>query len=139
MAGQTLTFIDAHAATTIDAVIDDPSSQRVRVTAAALTAATGWSVKPEGFCRDDVCVPAGDAVGADGAVDLAQFARRLGRPFVADLAEHAVSLGAAAGERGAALQSLLAPDFTLPDLTGKLHSLSQYRGSKILLATYASW
>ena len=111
----------------------------MQVSAESLAAATGWTVKPEGFCHGDVCVPAGDAVGADGRVDLVAFAGRLGRPIVLDLAEQAVSLGAAAADRGATLASLTAPDFTLPDLTGKLHSLAQYRGKKILLATYASW
>lgn len=37
------------------------------------------------------------------------------------------------------LASLEAPDFTLPDLDGRPHSLSDYRGQKILLAAYASW
>ena len=37
------------------------------------------------------------------------------------------------------LNSLEAPDFTLPDLQGKLHRLSDFRGKKILLVTWASW
>jgi peroxiredoxin len=32
-----------------------------------------------------------------------------------------------------------APDFTLPDLTGAEHALSEHRGKKVLLATWASW
>ena len=42
-------------------------------------------------------------------------------------------------ERTAALESLEAPDFTLPDLSGRPHSLVDYRGRKVLLATWASW
>ena len=30
------------------------------------------------------------------------------------------------------LTSLDAPDFSLPDLDGKMHSLSDYRGKKVL-------
>jgi peroxiredoxin len=37
------------------------------------------------------------------------------------------------------LSSLAAPDFTLPDMNGKLHSLSDFRGKKVLLLTWASW
>jgi peroxiredoxin len=37
------------------------------------------------------------------------------------------------------LQSLQAPDFTLPDLEGKWHALSEYRGRKVLLVSWASW
>ncbi|MBI3853814.1 MAG: redoxin domain-containing protein [Verrucomicrobia bacterium] len=33
----------------------------------------------------------------------------------------------------------MAPDFTLPDLKGKAHSLSDFRGKKVLLITWASW
>ena len=32
-----------------------------------------------------------------------------------------------------------APDFTLPDLEGRQHSLSDYRGRKVFLASWASW
>jgi len=37
------------------------------------------------------------------------------------------------------LTSLEAPDFTLPDMEGKLHSLSDFRGKKVFLVTWASW
>jgi hypothetical protein len=37
------------------------------------------------------------------------------------------------------LSSLQAPDFTLPDLNGKPHHLSDFHGKKILLVTWASW
>ena len=32
-----------------------------------------------------------------------------------------------------------APDFTLPDAAGRLHRLSEHRGKKVLLVTWASW
>ena len=48
-------------------------------------------------------------------------------------------LGTAAADRAAALRSLEAPDFTLPDRTGRLHSLSEHRGKKVLLVSWASW
>ena len=32
-----------------------------------------------------------------------------------------------------------APDFTLPDLDGRPHTLSGHRGKKILLVAWASW
>jgi peroxiredoxin len=48
-------------------------------------------------------------------------------------------LGEAAGDRAAALRSLQAPDFTLPDLSGRMHRLSEHRGKKVLLVSWASW
>ena len=32
-----------------------------------------------------------------------------------------------------------AADFTLPDLNGKMHSLADFRGKKVLLLTWGSW
>jgi peroxiredoxin len=37
------------------------------------------------------------------------------------------------------LVSLTAPDFTLPDLDGRLYTLSQFRGRKVFLVAWASW
>jgi len=48
-------------------------------------------------------------------------------------------LGAPAADRAARLASLEAPDFSLPDLSGRLHSLSDQRGKKTLLIAWASW
>ena len=48
-------------------------------------------------------------------------------------------LGVSAEERGRRLASLEAPDFTLPDLDGRLHSLSDHRGAKVFLVAYGSW
>ena len=48
-------------------------------------------------------------------------------------------LGTSAADRSSALQSLEAPDFALPDLAGATCTLSQQRGKKVLLATWASW
>jgi hypothetical protein len=63
----------------------------------------------------------------------------LRQPMVADPENHAYCFGEAAGERKRILTSLDAPDFTLPDLEGRMHSLSQYRGKKVFLVSWASW
>lgn len=105
-----------------------------------LQRATGWEMKPEGLCKGPVCVP--DRTGAlsrDGAVDVAGFWRHVGNPVVHDAARTSWVLGAGAGERASALQSLEAPDFELPDIDGRTHRLSDYRGRKVMLATWASW
>jgi hypothetical protein len=78
-------------------------------------------------------------VGAREGVELARRAEAAGRPVAVDLDERVAYLGASARERATALASLEAPDFTLPDLDGRLHSLSRHRGTKILLVAYGSW
>ena len=75
---------------------------------------------------------------ADG-IARATRAETSGRPVAIDRDEHAAYLGVSAAERAKALASLEAPDFTLPDLDGRLHSLSEHRGKKVLLVAYASW
>jgi hypothetical protein len=105
-----------------------------------LKAVLGWELKPEGLCRGKVCIPTtGTELMTDNGVDLVALADMLDRPIIVDFDEQAAYLGAAASERASALASLEAPDFTLPDLHGRPHSLSDYRGQKILLAAYASW
>ncbi len=117
------------------------ASDSVRLQSADLAAALGWEIKPEGLCQGGVCIPvrnAADLVNADG-IDLAALARVLERPLALDLDARVAYLGASAAERAAQLATLQAPEFTLPDLSGRLHSLSDYRGKKVLLVAYASW
>jgi len=100
---------------------------------------TGWTLKPEGMCRADLCVPLpATAIGAD-EVDVAAFWKKLGGPAVTTGQRDVWALGAPADERNAALEGLEAPDFTLPDVDGAPRSLSQLRGKKVFLATWASW
>jgi hypothetical protein len=104
---------------------------------------SGFEFKPQGFCKGDVCVSVPDARKAEfvaaGRFNLAAIAGLLGQPVVTDDEHHAWSFGEAALERKRILTSLDAPDFSLPDLEGKMHSLSQYRGKKVLLVSWASW
>ena len=87
-----------------------------------------------------MCVPVDqdDLVGEEG-LDLRVLADALQRPFVTEEKHAVASLGASHHDRGDTLASLDAPDFTLPDLGGNLHSLSDERGKKVLLVAYASW
>ena len=97
---------------------------------------TGWTLKPEGMCHDDVCMP---MPVRGGRVDVAAFWRLLDRPVVHDSAGETWVLGAGAEQRNDALAGLVAPDFTLPDLAAVPHTLSALRGSKVFLCTWASW
>jgi hypothetical protein len=138
MAKTAFELIDGGSFHALEAAIE---GERVRIPAPALARATGWTLKPEGLCREAVCVPVRERAELETAagVDLAAFAAALGRPLALDVAERAAALGTAASERGAALASLEAPDFSLPDLAGRLHTLSAHRGKKALLIAYASW
>ncbi|MBX9943672.1 MAG: hypothetical protein K2Y40_06305 [Reyranella sp.] len=100
---------------------------------------TGWTLKPEGMCRAEACVPMPASAVKGTEIDVEAFWKKLGGPAIAGEARDVWALGAPAQERNAALEGLLAPDFTLPDVDGVPRSLSQLRGKKIFLATWASW
>lgn len=108
-----------------------------------LEAATGWELKPEGACLGERCVPLPRGHEAefarDGRFNLAALANYLEQPLVRDTAHDVAVIGEAASVRADALRSLEAPDFTLPDLDGRMHSLSDYRGRKVFLVSWASW
>jgi len=71
--------------------------------AADLERVSGWTFKPEGFCKGEVCVPVPPSRTAefvsDQSYNLAVLAGLLGQPVVADTANHAWCIGAASGER----------------------------------------
>ncbi len=132
----TLTILDEGRPVAAAAATD---GEVVRIPTEAV-AALGWRLEDSGLCRGDVCIPVRDGeLASDAGVSLRGLAAALHRPLALDLAERAAYLGAAAAARGAELSGLQAPDFTLPDLGGRPHSLADHRGSKVLLAAWASW
>jgi hypothetical protein len=133
-----VTIIDAGRVVEADARIDDGG---FRLRPEAMKSALGWELHDDLLCRDAMCVPvpAGTALADEDGIDLARLAAVLDRPLAVDLEERAAYLGVSARDRGQALASLLAPDFALSDLDGRLHALSEHRGKKVLLVVYASW
>ena len=125
-------------------VAADVRDGRVLIAPDALKSGLGWELNPEGLCKDEVCVPVRDRgalipIAEEHSVDLAAFASALGRPLAVEPDARVAALGVAAAERASQLATLEAPDFELPDLSGKMHRLSQHRGKKVLLIAYASW
>jgi hypothetical protein len=121
----------------------DVADDDLWLTARDAEAATGWVPKPEGLCRGPVCVPLPRGHETqfvrDARVNVAALWRHLGRPVARSAHGDVWVLGEGAPNRAAAPTSGEAPDFTLPDSTGRMHALSQYRGHKVLLVTWASW
>jgi hypothetical protein len=104
---------------------------------------SGFERKPEGFCKGEQCYPVPPARKNEfengNRYNLVALADLIGQPMVADEAHKVWCFGEAAENRKRALNSLDAPEFSLPDLAGKMHSLSEHRGKKVLLVSWASW
>ena len=137
---RSLTVI-ADQVTTVDATVG-PSGDTFLLAPAPLEAALGWKLSDGGLCRDDLCVPLpADAVpGPEGMVDLRIVTRALGRVVVVDVAAGLCALSRPAENRRKVLHDLEVPDdLALPDLEGRPHHLSEWRGRKCLLVVVASW
>lgn len=100
-------------------------------------ARTGWKAEPEGLCKGDVCVPAPDAMGADGRLDVVAVSERLAMTLVSDTATGTHALGPAC--LGRSLTTAVAPELELPDADGNPFRLSSLLGRKVLLVAWASW
>jgi hypothetical protein len=123
---------------TVDATI---VGERILVAADVLSDAVGWELKGEGLCRAEACVPVLDrsALFVGDRLDIAAVADALGRPAVIDAGAGIAAIGLDAEHRRSALRSLVAPPFTLRDLDGTPHELSEWRGRKRLLHAFSSW
>ena len=122
----------------VDAEIVDG---RVVLDVGVLPTALGWTLKPEGLCRDETCVPVRDrdARFVGECVDLVAVTDALGLPTVVDTDAGIVAVALDREHRRAALESLTAPDVVLRDLDGAPHALSEWRGQKRLLHAFSSW
>ncbi|MFT4571739.1 MAG: hypothetical protein ACI8TX_001772 [Hyphomicrobiaceae bacterium] len=132
------TLIDRGTSHSLNVLAD---GDRIRIPAADIERATGWTLKPEGLCKDSKCVPVRDrdALADDHGIDLATFAQTLRLPLALDAEASCAALEDAATDRIASQNSLEAPDFELLDFDGKPHKLSDYRNKKVLLVVWASW
>jgi hypothetical protein len=109
----------------------------------SLEQTTDWDLKPEGACQGERCVPLPRGRESEfvraGRFNIAALAHYLGQPVLHDKPTGTWVIGESAEVRASNLRSLQAPDFTLPDYTGVSHSLSDYRGRKVFLVSWASW
>ncbi len=124
-----------------------PQSADLWVTLPDLKRTTGFVVKPQGVCREELCVPLpkqkrNDYLTKRGAVtwfNLSAFARLMNQPFAHDAQLATWYFGPREEKQNRYVGSLEAPNFTLPDMNGTMHSLADFRGKKVLLMTWASW
>lgn len=143
--GQEITVLyGENAAPIAEALVE---KDRLWIPVASLPRANGFTLKPQGACVDEICIPVKQK-GPDSLVrkikgkpyfDLSGFAAKTGQAESAETAFPAFSYSDVPVLRGRDFAQGIAPEFTLPDRQGRPVSLSQYRGRKVLLLTWASW
>jgi len=132
-AGATVLYDDR--AVTLDKIRPDPSALWVR--SADLPRINDFEVKPQGACRADICIPISKDLRRGEWLNLTGFARKVRQTFVAD--SGVWSFGEIPVVRGGFYRSRMAPDFAVPDRAGRTVHLSDFRGKKVLVLTWASW
>ena len=138
------TIVYDDAATQIAAAREE--TDQLWITTGDLKRATRFEVKPQGVCRDELCFPLPKARQQEflrkeqsaSWFNLTAFAALVRQPVAHDATLATWYFGLRADQRQG-LSSLQAPGFTLPDIHGKPHSLSDFRGKKVFLVTWASW
>jgi hypothetical protein len=103
--------------------------------------ATGWQLKSQGLCIDEICVPVREVnrLTVGTSIDLVEFARVTQQNIVFDRQRQVAALGERADSRSESMSSLLAPDFKLPDIHGRQVSFSDFNRRKRLLLAWSSW
>jgi thiol-disulfide isomerase/thioredoxin len=106
---------------------------RLLLPLADVAAATGWTLKPEGLCQGDVCIP---AKALPDPIDVRDFAAAVHRSVAVDAAEAMVALAGAPGQQVTGE----APDALVSDLEGNpVHLKDVAPGGKRVLVAWSSW
>jgi len=119
----------------LDRVRPDPKDLWVR--AADLPRINEFTLKPQGACRADMCIPISKELKSGAWFNLTGFAQRIHQASLHD--SGVWSFGEMPVVRGDFYRSRIAPDFAVPDRKGRVVHLSDFRGRKVLVVTWASW
>ncbi len=125
--------------------LSDPNDLWVKPS--ELTRVNGFELKPEGACIDDICVPVRQDEnsdiflnrGGESWFNVTELADRLQQPYAVDYDSGVWSFGAVPARRLSFVNEAKAPEFTLTDMSGNSVKLSDFKGKKIMLLTWASW
>ena len=144
-AQQAATVLYLDRAETVERTLPDPTD--LWIPGSELERVNGFTLKPEGACLDDLCVPV-SAEGADPVIadvggdtwfSLTAFARKLHQGFAVDAERNVWSFSPIPVTQTPFFDRAMAPDFELPDREGNPVRLADHRGKKVLLLTWASW
>jgi len=103
----------------------------------------GFTLKPEGACLEELCIPVGSSLVVEQAgeqwFDLTGFADLLGQSYVADCDHRVWSFAEIPAKRDGMMLDAMAPDFKVTDREGQVVSMADLKGKKALIVTWSSW
>lgn len=129
----------------LETTLADPNDLWIRP--ADLPEVNGFELKPEGACIDDICVPVRQDRDSEIFItregrswfNVTALAERLDQRYVADHETGVWSFGSIPVRRSSFVDDAVAPDFTLPGIDGRHYSVSDFKGMKVMLLSWASW
>lgn len=110
-----------------------------------VTRISGFTLHGNRLCLNDTCIPARPnsdvriVRSGQSWISMTELARQLKQAVAVDADRGVWSFGEVPATRAGFLDSAMAPDFTLPNRLGQPVRLSDFRGKKVLLVTWASW
>lgn len=111
-----------------------------------LKKATGFDLKPSGACYEslNICIPLFEKGFTqklpDGKwLNVSKLAERLDQACISNDDKTVWSLGLIPEARNSMIETGMAPDFEITDIHGNLVRLSDFRGKKVLIVTWATW
>ncbi len=139
------TVVSAQGTEQIEETLADPKD--LWVTKQDLPRANGFELKPEGACLDEICIPIRQNEDSNlyvtrsgkGWVNVSGLASILKQAVVADHDTQTFSLGEIPVQRTSFVRDAVAPEFELTDWKGETYRLSDFKGKKIMLLSWASW
>ena len=103
----------------------------------------GFTVKPEGACFEDLCIPLNKDLlvetGGRKWFNLTAFADLLEQPWVADSEAKVWSFAEIPAKRENTMVNAMAPDFEVTDRKGNVIRMADLKGKKALIVTWSSW
>lgn len=111
-----------------------------------LTKATGFELKPSGACypKLDICIPLFEKglihkTTTGSWLNMSKLSKALELTCIASDDKKAWSLGVIPQVRQLLLDTGKAPDFEIEDIYGNNICLSDFKGKKVLIVTWATW
>lgn len=123
----------------LDRTRAEKNSSDLWIRKADLERVNGFELKPQGACRNEMCIPVTKAMSQGEWFNLTAFAHKMHQVYLSETASRVWSFGEIPALTGNYATARIAPDFAVADRKGKLVHLSDFRGKKALVVTWASW